>query len=79
MEYREALQKQGTQLGEACLYFGCRNKSDFLYNEQLTIWQNQGVLTDLQVAFSRLTQKKVYVIESSNQLMNKQQLKKGNH
>ncbi|MBW4612479.1 MAG: nitric oxide synthase oxygenase [Desmonostoc vinosum HA7617-LM4] len=61
LQYRQALQKQGTQLGDACLYFGCRNQSDFLYNEQLTTWQNQGVLTDLQVAFSRLNQKKVYV------------------
>ncbi|BAY22088.1 hypothetical protein NIES2100_18510 [Calothrix sp. NIES-2100] len=61
LQYREALQKQGTTLGEACLYFGCRNNSDFLYGEQLTTWQNQGVLTDLQVAFSRLTEKKLYV------------------
>lgn len=61
LQYREALQNQGTQLGEACLYFGCRNHSDFLYGDQLITWQNQGVLTDLQVAFSRLTDKKVYV------------------
>lgn len=61
LQYREALQQQGTQLGDACLYFGCRNHSDFLYGNQLSTWQNQGVLTDLQVAFSRLTDKKVYV------------------
>jgi sulfite reductase alpha subunit-like flavoprotein len=61
LQYRQALQNQGTQLGEACLYFGCRNHTDFLYGEQLTTWQNQRVLTDLQVAFSRLTNKKVYV------------------
>ncbi|MDX2231583.1 MAG: nitric oxide synthase oxygenase [Leptolyngbyaceae cyanobacterium bins.349] len=61
LQYREALQKQGTQLGDACLYFGCRNHSDFLYGEQLITWQNQGVLTDLQVAFSRLTDRKIYV------------------
>ena len=61
LQYREALQNQGTDLGDACLYFGCRNHTDFLYGEQLITWQNQGVLTDLQVAFSRLTDKKVYV------------------
>lgn len=61
LQYREALQNQGTQLGSACLYFGCRNHSDFLYGEQLSSWQNRGVLTDLQVAFSRLTDRKVYV------------------
>ncbi|OUL35756.1 nitric oxide synthase oxygenase [Nostoc sp. 106C] len=61
LQYREALQQQGTTLGEACLYFGCRNHSDFLYGTQLTAWQNQGVLSALEVAFSRLTDKKVYV------------------
>mgnify|MGYP002777003173 CR=1 FL=1 len=61
LQYREALQHQGTNLGEACLYFGCRNHSDFLYSDQLASWQTQGVLTDLQVAFSRLNDKKVYV------------------
>jgi sulfite reductase alpha subunit-like flavoprotein/nitric oxide synthase oxygenase domain/subunit/hemoglobin-like flavoprotein len=61
LQYREALQNQGTTLGEACLYFGCRNHSDFLYGDQLQSWQNRGVLTNLQVAFSRLTEQKVYV------------------
>jgi sulfite reductase alpha subunit-like flavoprotein/nitric oxide synthase oxygenase domain/subunit/hemoglobin-like flavoprotein len=61
LQYREALHNQGTQLGEACLYFGCRNHGDFLYRDRLASWQTQGVLTDLQVAFSRLTNQKVYV------------------
>ena len=61
LQYREALQTQGTALGDACLYFGCRNHTDFLYGEQLIAWQNQGVLTGLEVAFSRLTDRKVYV------------------
>ncbi|OUL20021.1 hypothetical protein BV372_33355 [Nostoc sp. T09] len=61
LQYREALLQQGTPLGEACLYFGCRNHSDFLYKTQLSAWQNQGVLSGLEVAFSRLTDKKVYV------------------
>ncbi|MCC5659767.1 nitric oxide synthase oxygenase [Nostoc sp. XA010] len=61
LQYREALQNQGTQLGDACLYFGCRNHDDFLYSEQLVNWQHRGVLTGLEVAFSRLTDRKVYV------------------
>lgn len=61
LQHREALQQQGQQLGEACLYFGCRDRNDFLYQEQLQAWLKQGVLTDLQVAFSRLGEKKVYV------------------
>ena len=61
LQYREALQKQGMPLGEACLYFGCRNHSDFLYRDQLLTWQNQGVLSGLEVAFSRMDDRKVYV------------------
>ena len=61
LHYRESLLQQETQLGDACLYFGCRDRSDFLYEEQLASWQNQGVLSGLEVAFSRMTDKKVYV------------------
>jgi sulfite reductase alpha subunit-like flavoprotein/nitric oxide synthase oxygenase domain/subunit len=61
LHYREALLQQETQLGDACLYFGCRDRNDLLYGEQLVSWQNQGVLSELEVAFSRLTDKKVYV------------------
>ena len=53
LQHREFLQQQGTKLGEACLYFGCRNENDWLYEKQLKTWLNQGVLTDLKVAFSR--------------------------
>lgn len=61
LHYREALLKQGQSLSDATLYFGCRNHSDFLYQEQLHTWQNQGVLTNLEVAFSRLGDQKLYV------------------
>jgi cytochrome P450/NADPH-cytochrome P450 reductase len=44
------------------LYFGCRSEQDFLYKQRLQDWQASGVLTDLQVAFSRQPGKdKVYV------------------
>jgi nitric-oxide synthase len=61
LQYREVLLQQETQLDKAWLYFGCRDRSDFLYEEQLASWQNQGVLSGLEVAFSRMTDKKVYV------------------
>ncbi len=61
LQHREHLQNQGISLGRATLYTGCRNHSDFLYEDQLNAWLAQGVLTDLQVAFSRLTEQKVYV------------------
>jgi sulfite reductase alpha subunit-like flavoprotein/hemoglobin-like flavoprotein len=61
LQHREALQNQGTPLGEASLYFGCRNHSDFIYQEQLHTWSDRGVLTELNVAFSRLGEQKQYV------------------
>lgn len=68
LQYRQALLGQNQSfnpennfLGESCLYFGCRNYSDFLYQQQLETWLNQGVLSNLEVAFSRLGEQKVYV------------------
>ncbi|MCC3422471.1 MAG: nitric oxide synthase oxygenase [Microcoleus sp. PH2017_01_SCD_O_A] len=61
LQYRDALLQQGQPLGDATLYFGCRNHSDFLYQEQMQTWQNQGVLSGLEVAFSRLGDQKLYV------------------
>ena len=61
LQYRDALLQQGQALGDATLYFGCRNHSDFLYQEQMQTWQNQGVLSGLEVAFSRLGDQKLYV------------------
>ena len=43
------------------MYFGCRNDNDFIYKEQLFDWVNQGVLSNLEVAFSRMTEEKLYV------------------
>ncbi|MEO1070235.1 MAG: sulfite reductase flavoprotein subunit alpha, partial [Cyanobacteria bacterium J06638_6] len=61
LQHREYLQRQGAALGNATLYFGCRDHNDFLYETQLKAWLASGVLTDLQVAFSRLNESKVYV------------------
>lgn len=61
LQHREALQNLGVPLGEAGLYFGCRNQNDFLYQEQLQTWHERGVLTELNVAFSRLGEQKQYV------------------
>jgi hypothetical protein len=44
----------GQALGPAVLFFGCRNASmDYIYQQRLEGWRRSGVLTDLQVAFSR--------------------------
>eukprot|EP00928_Gymnodinium_smaydae_P081494 TRINITY_DN65000_c0_g1_i1.p1 TRINITY_DN65000_c0_g1~~TRINITY_DN65000_c0_g1_i1.p1 ORF type:complete len:886 (+),score=110.11 TRINITY_DN65000_c0_g1_i1:56-2659(+) len=43
------------------LFFGCRDAAEFIYKDELEMWQKEGVL-DLHVAFSRMPGKqKVYV------------------
>jgi sulfite reductase alpha subunit-like flavoprotein len=61
LQYRETLLQQAQSLSNACLYFGCRNHNDFLYQEQMQTWLNQGVLSGLEVAFSRQGEQKMYV------------------
>jgi sulfite reductase (NADPH) flavoprotein alpha-component len=58
MQEREA---QGVE-GRSWLFFGERNfRSDFLYQTEWQDWLKQGVLTRLDVAFSRDKAEKVYV------------------
>ena len=48
--------------GKNWLFFGDQKReADFLYQEQLTAWQSAGLLTRLDLAFSRDSQQKVYV------------------
>jgi len=54
-EYRKAS-------GKSWLFFGDRHaNTDFLYQEEITQWLEQGVLTRLDLAFSRDQEKKIYV------------------
>eukprot|EP00775_Hariotina_reticulata_P009416 gene9416-9581_t len=51
----------GPVLGAMHLFFGCRRRDqDFLYGQQLQKWHDDGVIT-LHTAFSRESDKKVYV------------------
>jgi len=66
LEERNVLaKKQGTKLGPAHLFFGCRSSNtDFIYKDALESYKNNGVLSadGLHVAFSREEgQSKVYV------------------
>ena len=57
---REA--EAGVDHGHAALYFGCRDEKDYLYRKELEQWLEWGVLSRLEVAFSRKKKKeKVYV------------------
>jgi NADPH-ferrihemoprotein reductase len=54
--------KRKMNVGSNILYFGCKRRSeDFLYEDELKQFQQDGVLDVLRVAFSREQDQKVYV------------------
>jgi len=56
---RDILKKN---VGPNILYFGCRERAlDFIYEDELLNYSKDGTLTDLQLAFSREQETKVYV------------------
>lgn len=63
-ERRYQRQQQDGQAvcGDNVLFFGCKNKSvDYIYRDELEAYEREGVLTKLHTAFSRDSEKKVYV------------------
>jgi len=61
LQQREHLQKSGTKLGEAMLFFGCRTAdTDYLYRAELEQFDQSGIVT-LHTAFSRQEGERTYV------------------
>ena len=62
LQEREVLRSNGNELGNCVLFFGCRKPTeDYIYSEELQNYLDAGILTNLFVAFSRISSKKVYV------------------
>jgi len=62
LQERAKLSSRGVTLGPALLFFGCRNREiDYIYQEELEGYVNDGTLTALHCAFSRELDHKVYV------------------
>lgn len=59
---------QINEMGQMQLFYGCRDENDFLYSNE---WQEYSKLLDttfqMHVAFSRITDKKIYVQDKINE------------
>lgn len=61
LQARRELKEEGKALGEAHLYFGCRNEADEIYRVELERFEHEGLLR-VHTAFSRKEgQPKTYV------------------
>ena len=54
LQAREKAKADGAELGPCMVFFGCRAENDFLHSKRMRNWADTGVITDLQLAFSRL-------------------------
>ncbi|XP_050429828.1 NADPH--cytochrome P450 reductase [Adelges cooleyi] len=75
IQERDFARKEGREVGQMILYFGCRKKEeDYIYEEELNEYLNNGTLTKLHLAFSRDQPEKLYVThlleESADELWN---------
>ncbi|MDR0741907.1 MAG: hypothetical protein LBE98_00375 [Puniceicoccales bacterium] len=62
LQERQCMVDKGDKIGKSWLFFGDRNRAtDFLFEEELQAFKGSGILTNLDLAFSRDQENKIYV------------------
>ncbi|MDR0693175.1 MAG: hypothetical protein LBF49_01215 [Puniceicoccales bacterium] len=62
LQERQWVVNKGGKVGKSWLFFGDRNRgTDFLFEEELQTFKDSGILTNLDLAFSRDQENKIYV------------------
>uniref|UniRef100_A0A914Y621 NADPH--hemoprotein reductase n=1 Tax=Panagrolaimus superbus TaxID=310955 RepID=A0A914Y621_9BILA len=62
LQERSWQKSQGKEIGPIVLFYGCRHpEHDYIYQEEILKYKDEGVITDLGLAFSRYQDTKVYV------------------
>lgn len=65
---RQAWREKNHDIGPCMFFFGCRKKNeDYIYQQELENWAKTGIITKLDVAFSRDQKAKVYVQDKIRQ------------
>ncbi|KAJ1673821.1 sulfite reductase [NADPH] flavoprotein component, partial [Spiromyces aspiralis] len=83
IEERAVRRSEGKKVGPIVLYFGSRHRSmEYLYGEELEAYAADGLLTNLQLAFSRDQKHKIYIqhrMREDAELLSEYMLKRGGH
>lgn len=71
MEEREHLIRQGKKVGPALLYYGIRDKTEYMYKDEIADALNNGVLSELHMAFSAVPQNSKFISQTLDEQSSK--------